>query len=63
MKLTTHELDDLCDIQHNLDASELDAAIDQLSREQLVVLRQDCLASVKRQRRIIVRIERRLARN
>jgi hypothetical protein len=61
MELTTHELDDLCDVQHNLDASELDGAIDQLSDEQLVVLRHDCAASVKRQSYILTRIQGRLA--
>jgi hypothetical protein len=57
MELTTHELDDINDIQFNLDASEFDAAIDKLSDEQLVVLRQDCLASVERQNEILARIQ------
>ena len=60
-ELTVHEMDDIVEVQCNLDASELDEAIDQLSREQLVVLRQDCLASVKRQTGILARIQSRLA--
>jgi hypothetical protein len=58
MELSTHALDDITDIQHNLDASELEGAIDKLSAEQLVVLRRDCLASGARQIGIATRVER-----
>ena len=61
MELSTHQLDDINDVQFNLTAAELDAAIDQLSDEQLVVLRHDCAASVKRQSYILTRIQGRLA--
>jgi hypothetical protein len=61
MELSTHEYDEVNEIQHNMNAFELDEAIDNLSEEQLVVLRQDCLASVKRQTYIIARVQSRLA--
>jgi hypothetical protein len=57
MELSTHALDDITDIQHNLDTFELDEAIDKLSAEQLVVLRSDCLASGARQIGIATRVE------
>ena len=64
MELSLAEFDEINEVQYNLrDDAKIDEAIDELSDEQLVVLHQGCLASVKRQRRIIVRIERRLARN
>jgi hypothetical protein len=63
MKLTTHELDELTELQFNFDPSELREAIDKLSDEQLVALRHDCLAGVKRQNDILARIQRRLSQN
>jgi hypothetical protein len=64
MQLSLDEFDEINEIQYNLrDDTEIDAAIDELSDEQLVVLHQGCLASVKRQRGIIARVEERLSRN
>lgn len=63
MELTTHELDEITQIQHNMNDFELDEAIDKLSDEQLVALRHDCMDSVKRQNNIFARIQSRLAQN
>jgi hypothetical protein len=61
--LTTHALDEITDVQHNLDASELDAGLAALSDDQLVVLREQCQESVERQQGIIARVNRRLGGN
>jgi hypothetical protein len=64
MELTTHQYDEVNEIQYNVhDDTKLEEAIDKLNDEQLVVLRQDCLASIKRQKGILARIERRLPQN
>lgn len=63
MGLTTRELDDINDVQFNLPASEIDGAIDKLSRDALIALQRDCLACAARQNEILGRIERRLAQN
>jgi hypothetical protein len=60
MELTTHQLDEITEIQHNLNDFELDEAIGQLRPEGLLELRQDCLASIDRQTGILARIQRRL---
>jgi hypothetical protein len=62
-ELSVHEMDDVVEAQHNLDASELDAAIAALSDDQLVVLREQCQESVERQQGIIARVNRRLGGN
>jgi hypothetical protein len=63
MELTTHQYDQVNDIQYNLhDDTKLDKAINELSDEQLVVLRQDCLASITRQKDILARIQSRYYR-
>ena len=56
-------MDDIVEVQCNLDASELDAAIAALSDDQLVVLRQQCQESVERQQGIINLIQVRLAQS
>ena len=62
-ELSDHEMDDIVEVQCNLDASELDAAIAALSDDQLVVLRQQCQESVERQQGIINLIQVRLAQS
>ncbi len=64
MELSLHDYDEVNEIQYNLhDDTKIDEAINELSDEQLVVLRQDCLTSIKRQKGILARIERRLPQN
>ena len=58
MELSTHTLDDINDVQFNLPTAELDGAIDKLSRDALIALQRDCLASIGRQTSILARIER-----
>ena len=60
MELTTHQYDEITEIQYNLDASEHDEAIGKLGDEQLVALRQGCLASVERQRELLAGIDQAL---
>jgi hypothetical protein len=64
MEPTTHEYDEVNEIQYNIhNDTKIDEAINELSDEQLVVLRQDCLAGINRQKGILARIERRLPQN
>jgi hypothetical protein len=55
--LNDPELDLMTEIQHNLPAEELDAAIADLSPEARRILHQHCLLCAERQADIIARID------
>ena len=64
MELTTHEYDEICEIQINLhDDTELDEAIGRLRPEALIELRKSCLKFIDRQHSILPHIQKRCAKN
>ncbi len=64
MELTTHDYDDIVEIQINIhDDTKLDEAIGRLRPEALFALREGCLEFIDRQNDILGRIQSRLAQS